>query len=80
MPVWGVRSHRYSRSAEGIARSRSVGIDLEHVRPMPEAEKLPKRFFSPREHSVIASLPAEQKQEAFFRAWTCKEAYLKASG
>ncbi len=73
-------SHSNGLALYALARSRCVGIDLEHIRPMPEAEKLAKRFFSPREHAAIASLPAEQKQEAFFRAWTCKEAYLKAIG
>jgi 4'-phosphopantetheinyl transferase len=71
----------FSKStAEGIARAPHVGIDLEYMRPMPEAEQLAKRFFSPREHAVISSLPVEQKQQAFFHAWTCKEAYLKAIG
>jgi 4'-phosphopantetheinyl transferase len=50
------------------------------MRPTSDLEKLAQRFFSPHEYSVICSLPAEQKQEAFFRGWTCKEAYLKAIG
>lgn len=29
---------------------------------------------------MIRALPASQKQEAFFRYWTCKEAYPKATG
>jgi 4'-phosphopantetheinyl transferase len=63
-----------------LKESCNLGIDLEHLRPMPDAEQLAKRFFSPREYAVISSLPLEQKQEAFFKGWTCKEAYLKAIG
>ncbi len=65
---------------ESLKESCNLGIDLEHLRPMPDAEQLAKRFFSPREYAAISSLPPEQKQEAFFKGWTCKEAYLKAIG
>ncbi|HEY9610801.1 4'-phosphopantetheinyl transferase family protein [Allocoleopsis sp.] len=66
--------------AKPIAHAPYVGIDLEYMRPMPKVEELAKRFFCPREFAVISSLPEEQKQEVFFQAWTCKEAYLKAIG
>jgi 4'-phosphopantetheinyl transferase len=57
-----------------------VGIDLEHVRPMPDAEHLVTRFFSAREQRIFQALPETQKQEAFFNCWTRKEAFLKATG
>ncbi len=73
-------SHSNGLALYAVTRSRSIGIDLEHVRSMPDAEKLAKRFFSPHEYAVISTLLPEQKQEAFFNAWTRKEAYLKATG
>jgi 4'-phosphopantetheinyl transferase len=73
-------SHSHELAIYAIAHTSWVGIDLEHIRPMDKVEQLVKRFFSPREYAVICSLPDDQKQEAFFRAWTCKEAYLKAIG
>jgi 4'-phosphopantetheinyl transferase len=57
-----------------------LGIDLEHVRPMPDVDDLAKRFFSPSESTLIHSLFDDQKWETFFTIWTCKEAFLKASG
>lgn len=57
-----------------------VGVDLEYLRSMQYVEQLAKRFFSPQEAAAIAQLPDEDKQAAFFRAWTRKEAYLKATG
>ena len=60
--------------------NNSLGIDLEYMRSMPDAEKLAERFFSTRESQLISSLPVEQRQEAFFNGWTRKEAYLKATG
>lgn len=73
-------SHSNGLVLYAVTRDRDLGIDLEHIRPLPEAEQLARRFFSAREYAVISSLPFDQKQEAFFKGWTRKEAYLKASG
>jgi 4'-phosphopantetheinyl transferase len=57
-----------------------LGVDLERIRAMDEAEQIASRFFSPREARCLLALPAEQRLEAFFNCWTRKEAYLKAIG
>jgi 4'-phosphopantetheinyl transferase len=59
---------------------RPVGIDVEHVRPMTDEADFAERFFSPAESALIGSLSGEQKRNTFFKLWTCKEAFLKASG
>ncbi|MBD2522752.1 4'-phosphopantetheinyl transferase HetI [Nostoc sp. FACHB-133] len=59
---------------------RPIGVDLEYIRPMSDIEALAKRFFLPREYEMLRSLSLNQQQEVFFRYWTCKEAYLKATG
>jgi 4'-phosphopantetheinyl transferase len=63
-----------------VTRGREIGIDLERVRPVPEAEQIAERFFSAEENAVFRTLPARLKQEAFFTCWTRKEAYIKARG
>jgi 4'-phosphopantetheinyl transferase len=63
-----------------IARGREVGIDLERIRPVAEAEGIAERFFSPEENAQFRTLPAGLKQKAFFTCWTRKEAYIKARG
>jgi 4'-phosphopantetheinyl transferase len=73
-------SHSHGLVLYAVTRDRKIGIDLEQIRSTSDVEKLAERFFSPREHAAIRSLPPSQKQEAFFHAWTCKEAYLKAIG
>ncbi len=78
-PVCFNLSHSQSLALYAIAR-RPIGIDVEYIRPLDDALKLAQRFFSPREYAFIESLPPEQKQKAFFQLWTCKEAYLKATG
>jgi 4'-phosphopantetheinyl transferase len=73
-------SHSQGLALYAITRDRQIGVDLEYIRSTSDVEKLAQRFFSPRESAIIHSLPLDQKQIAFFHAWTCKEAYLKATG
>lgn len=60
--------------------SSLVGIDVEYLRPVTNLEQLVQRFFSPQEQVEFAQIPASQKEAAFFRGWTCKEAFIKAIG
>ena len=73
-------SHSNGLAVYAVTRSRNLGIDVEYIRPMPNVLELAQRFFSSREYALISSLPPDQRQEAFFNGWTCKEAYLKATG
>lgn len=73
-------SHSNGFALYAIAKDTSIGIDLEYMRLMPDAEQLANRFFTDRESEAIAALPPEKKQAGFFNAWTRKEAYLKATG
>lgn len=73
-------SHSQDLALYAISQINLIGIDLEYIRPMPDAKNLAKRFFSPQEYNFISQLPAQQQQETFFKIWTCKEAYLKATG
>ena len=57
-----------------------IGVDVEEVRPMADADQLVARFFSPRENARFHTLTADQKAVAFFNLWTRKEAWLKATG
>jgi 4'-phosphopantetheinyl transferase len=73
-------SHSDELSLTAITRGKPVGIDLEHVRPLSDANDLVRRFFSKREAAAFAIMPEDQKPFAFFRLWTRKEAWLKATG
>jgi 4'-phosphopantetheinyl transferase len=72
-------SHSHNMALYAIALNRLVGIDLEYVRPI-EAADLAQRFFLPSEAAVVRSLIGEEQHQAFFKGWTQKEAYLKATG
>ncbi len=60
--------------------NRAIGIDVEQVRLLPDADQVAARFFSVRENAAYLELPPDQKPQGFFLCWTRKEAYLKALG
>ncbi|MBF2067751.1 MAG: 4'-phosphopantetheinyl transferase superfamily protein [Calothrix sp. C42_A2020_038] len=78
--LWFNLSHCQGMALCAVCLNRPIGIDLEYIRPVTDVLVLAQQFFSPNEYAVMKSLPPNQKQEVFFRYWTCKEAYLKATG
>ncbi len=67
-------------AAYAFARGRAVGIDVERVRPLAEAEAIAARVFPRREYRAYAALPARDRTAGFFRGWTRTEALAKALG
>jgi 4'-phosphopantetheinyl transferase len=63
-----------------VARTRCIGVDLEHVKPLPDLEMMIDKCLSYSERCHIQALPRPLQLECFYRYWTCKEAYLKARG
>ncbi len=64
----------------GISLRAQVGVDVERVRTLDDADSLVERFFSAREHALYTALEPHDKPVAFFNLWTRKEALLKATG
>jgi 4'-phosphopantetheinyl transferase len=73
-------SHSKDLALCAITYDRTLGVDVEYLREMKDAEQIAKRFFSSRESSLFCSLPKENQRLAFFRCWTRKEAFVKALG
>lgn len=63
-----------------VARGRAVGVDVEGLRAIDNAARIILRFFSPREQTDFLALSDSERYTAFFRGWTRKEAFLKATG
>ncbi len=63
-----------------ITATVEVGVDIESLREIANAERLARRFFSPGEQSSITRFAGAARDRAFLRIWTQKEAYLKATG
>lgn len=63
-----------------LSFDRRIGVDIELVRSIPDAEQIADHYFSPDEIKALKWLPAQQKLAGFFACWTRKEAYVKAIG
>lgn len=77
--------HFNMSDSEGVAlyaftQEREIGVDIEHIRDIPEMEQIAEQFFSARENAIFRALPKGKKKEAFFKCWTRKEAFIKATG
>lgn len=73
-------SHSENIAIYGITCQNLIGVDIEYMRPMSEAENLAKRFFTQKEFVAMSKLSSAEKNREFFKLWTGKEAYLKAIG
>lgn len=73
-------THSGELALVAISTSAEVGVDVERLRPMPDAVRLATRFFTPAESAALAQVPEPERASAFFRLWTRKEALLKATG
>jgi 4'-phosphopantetheinyl transferase len=80
-PVSFSLSHSHSVAVIAVvAGNVRVGVDIEAVRPRAKLTALARRVLSPREHADWQAAPPADQLERFLRAWTRKEAYLKATG
>ena len=79
-PIQFNLSHSEDLSLFAFTKNARIGVDLEHLRPIPEVDQICERFFTLGEKTTMRGLPEDQKLEAFFTGWTRKEAYVKAMG
>lgn len=73
-------SHCEDFALLAVTCGRAVGVDVERLRPVADRELVAERFFSSLEVQALSRVPAAQRDVAFLRCWTRKEAYLKALG
>jgi 4'-phosphopantetheinyl transferase len=73
-------SHADGLALVAIAAQAEVGVDVERLRPVPEAGDIADGFFTATEAGALAALPPGRRDAAFLRCWTRKEAWLKARG
>jgi len=73
-------SHSHGLASYAFTLGSEIGIDIERIRPLANYEDIARCFFGHVEVADLLSLPAPERQRAFFLCWTRKEAYLKAIG
>jgi 4'-phosphopantetheinyl transferase len=73
-------THSDGMAAVAFTTGCQLGIDAEHIRPLADMEPIADRYFSVEEAAELMLLPEDEREPAFFRCWTRKEAYIKAIG
>ncbi len=73
-------SHSDDVAAYAFSPGREIGIDIESVRTIHDAEDIAARFFSRREYEAYLALEPRDRPLGFFNCWTRKEAFVKALG
>lgn len=73
-------SHSHELAVIAISLNTPLGVDIEHVRESVDHLGLAERYFSKEEFSKMSELTGKEQIQTFYRAWTRKEAVLKARG
>jgi 4'-phosphopantetheinyl transferase len=73
-------SHDGALSLAAISLRGPVGIDVTLVMDIPDWEAVARDYLGPVVTAALAALPAEQRAQAFARAWSEREARLKYLG
>jgi 4'-phosphopantetheinyl transferase len=73
-------SHSEGIAAFAFARGCQVGVDVERIREIRDFDAIVRQQFSAAERREFEEIEARFREQAFFNAWTRKEAYIKARG
>ncbi len=73
-------SHSHERALLAVTQGSEVGVDIEFVKVDFYFYDIAEHFFTSREVAALRVLPAHLQRQAFYKCWTCKEAFLKAKG
>lgn len=73
-------SHSGPALALAFASDRDVGVDIEILREVPEADTIAAQLCSPADWLAYRSLVENRKPHGFLDWWTRREAFVKAHG
>jgi 4'-phosphopantetheinyl transferase len=73
-------SHAHYYSLIALAEGAPVGIDLERLRRVPDADAIVRAVYPQDEVGRLAALEPGERDLAFISAWTRREALLKGLG
>lgn len=73
-------AHSATVYAVAVGTVRSVGVDVEVLRPVPRARAIAARWFGEAEARKLDDVTVEKQEEEFMRLWTGKEALAKRHG
>jgi 4'-phosphopantetheinyl transferase len=86
MPAFNPQNLHFNLSHSGklallaIRPHHPVGVDVEWMRPLPDADSIVSSHFSAIEQQAYFAVAPAQQPQAFYNGWTRKEAFIKAHG
>lgn len=73
-------SHSSTYALCVVSKNRLVGVDIERMKPLDDLDQLVESIFTSRELKEYSETPKSKRQTYFYRAWSRKEAFVKAQG
>ena len=73
-------SHSNGVALFAFAKTGEIGVDIEFISPETNIEQTAALVFSKNELALLQSAPPDLRRSIFFKYWTRKEAFMKASG
>lgn len=74
-------SHYQDRAAAAVcAHAGGLGIDLERRHRRCRWQDIARRWFAPTEQALLEACGTQEGERLFYRLWTLKEAWVKATG
>ena len=73
-------AHSHELALYAFTVDRRIGVDVERIYSFAKSSQLARRILSKQERAELYRSPQDEKLETLFRYWTCKEAYVKATG
>jgi 4'-phosphopantetheinyl transferase len=73
-------SHSGHFALLAISTLAPIGVDIEVIKEIPDADNVARQFFSKRENGQLAKISKGKFSQNFYQVWTAKEAVIKANG
>ncbi len=78
-PIYFNLSHSGNFAVLAVTTLGEIGIDIETIRPR-NFLAIAERYYHADELAHLLALPAAEREHYFFKLWTLKEAFFKATG
>ena len=73
-------SHTRGCAILAFCQNCEIGIDIEYTQRNADIDGISGKVFTRREQDMLMQLGDSEKRREFFRLWTAKEAFMKATG
>ena len=73
-------SHTQGHAVLAFARDHEIGIDIENTQRDTDIDNVAQKVFTKKEQELLFQMDGKNRKNLFFRLWTAKESFLKATG